>query len=117
VNGAYNSLFSKYLTCGRNVGFRWVIRAGQPTQYQPAPAFNRPSAIVLWKTGFLMESFEKITDEGVEISVFFSELVDLPNRVNHSRMMLATKASSDLRQRGVGEGLAQVHGDLSRLGD
>jgi hypothetical protein len=52
----------------------------------------------LWKTVFLVKSFEEITDQRVEISVLFPELVHLSNRVNHRRVVLAAEAPADLGQ-------------------
>src|SRR6267154_6901242 len=88
----------------------------QPNSEPDRPSTGVPTA-ELWKTDFLVESFEKITDQGVEISVLFSQLVHLPNRVDHCRMVLSAKASPYFRQRGVSQRLAQIHRNLPRFRD
>src|SRR5256885_2579082 len=92
-----------------------------------ASAFDRSSLAVdrctasaeavenqLWKTPRSSESFKKITDQVVEISVSFPQILDLPDRVNHGRMMLSSEAAADLGQRRVRQRFTQIHRDLPR---
>src|SRR5207244_12832011 len=71
----------------------------------------------LWKTLFSPETLKKIPNEAVEISVFFAQVLDLANRVNHGRRMFAAEASADLGKRGVRQRLAEIHRNLTGHGD
>src|SRR5919199_5389785 len=94
-----------------------AIRSPPPMRTQP----NRISAAVqqgsLWKTDRLPETFEKVRDQAVEFIVVLPEIFDLANGVNHRRVVLASEAAPDLRQRGVCERLAEIHRNLTRHGD
>src|SRR5438309_6619378 len=47
----------------------------------------------------LAESLEEVVDLAVEIRVPLAEVLDLPDRVDHRRVMLAAEAAADLGQR------------------
>src|SRR5947209_9952904 len=81
---------------------------------KPQQASADRQQMLLWKTQALPESFEEIADQAVEIRVGLSEIFDLPNRMNHRRMMLSAETAADLGQRRVRQRLAQIHGDLPR---
>jgi hypothetical protein len=63
---------------------------------------------------FSAERLYEIVDKAVEISIALPKRVDLANRVNDRRMVFAAEALPDLRQRGIRQRLAQIHGNLAR---
>ena len=46
----------------------------------------------------LVERVEKAVDKCVKITIAFTKIIDLPDRVDHRGVMLSTKAAADLRQ-------------------
>ena len=65
----------------------------------------------------LSERLHEGVDKRVEISVALTEILDLPDRMDDGRVMLAAKASSDFRERRIRERLAQIHCYLPRHRD
>ena len=59
------------------------------------------------------ERLEEGVDKVVEIAVAFPHRLDLADRVNDRRVMLAAEAPADLGKRCVRELLAQIHRDLA----
>ena len=49
------------------------------------------------------ECLKKGRDQRVEIVILFSQLFDLLDRVDDRRVMLASEASADFRQRRIGQ--------------
>src|SRR5262245_53795681 len=102
------------LTCVKNVVPNSASEASenpvQTSTFHPQIVHSRACG----KVPTLAESLQKITDQRVEISIALPQILDLTDRVNHGRVMLAAKAPADLGQRRVRERLAEVHGDLPR---
>ena len=65
----------------------------------------------------LPESLDEAVDEAVEIPIALTQILDLPDGVNHGGVMLAAEAPADFRKRCVRQVLAQIHGDLPGHGD
>src|SRR5689334_4483257 len=84
-----------------------VARIFSATRPQPACAKATVSA----------KSFEESRHQGVEIAVLFSELLDLADRVDDGRMVLAAEAAADLGQRRPRQRLAEIHRNLARHRD
>src|SRR5687767_2217288 len=81
---------------------------------KPATGPNRASS---WKSpASSSKRLDEAVDEPVEFGIALAHGVDLPNRVDHRRVMLAAEHLSDLRQRRVGQRLGEVHRDLAWLG-
>src|SRR5436190_21454991 len=79
--------------------------------------FHSPCGRGLCKTSSSAKSFEKIANQGVEIAVLFSLIFHLANRVDDRRLMFAAEAAAYLRQRRVGQRLAQIHRDSAWFRD
>src|SRR5438309_7196151 len=77
--------------------------SGFPQRCRASTVENRPESL---------ESLEKGAHQVVEIRLPLSKLLDLPDRVDHRRVVFAAKAAANLGQRGMGQRLAQVHRDL-----
>src|SRR5205807_2351669 len=52
-----------------------------------------------------------------ELGIFLEEGLDLVDRVQDGRVVLAAEGAADLGERGVGELTREVHRDLPREGD
>ena len=65
----------------------------QALHNRPQPAHVENSAILLW----LAKTLQKIAHEAVEICILPTKILNLPDRMDHRRVMFAPKASSDLR--------------------
>ena len=50
-----------------------------------------------------LECLEKGRDQRVEIVILFSQIFDLLDRMDDRRVMLASEASADFRQRRIGQ--------------
>src|SRR6202011_1087106 len=74
-----------------------------------------------WKTPeqseSLAESLQEIVNLAVEIRGPLPELLDLPDRVDHGRVVLAAEAAADLGQRRMRQRFAEIHRYLARHGD
>src|ERR1700741_3158458 len=65
----------------------------------------------------LTEGIHQLVDGAVEVLVVAAKRVDLVDRVEDCCVMLATELPADLRERGGGELLHQIHRDLARKRD
>ena len=64
--------------------------------------------------GSALQLARQQADVGVQFGVQRPQLLDLPHRVDHRRMVAPAEAPADLGQRARGELLGQVHRDLPR---
>lgn len=65
----------------------------------------------------LLDGIEQLGDGAVQLLVGAAERVDFVDGMEHGGVVLAAELASDFRQRGGGELLHQVHGNLARVGD
>ena len=63
------------------------------------------------------ERLQKFIDDCVERGIVLAFVFDFSDGVNDGRVMLAAKALPDLGERGVGEVLTEIHGNLSWKSD
>src|SRR5580693_3774404 len=93
------------LDCGKNVPGRPGKRTlpegpRNPTDF-PHPGEGAAVEKEMSHPDPLVESLEEVVDLAVEIRVFLTKSLDLPDRVDHRRVVLASEAAPDLGQRGV----------------
>ena len=67
----------------------------------------------LWNPVDSPECLKKGRDQRVEIVILFSQIFDLLDRMDDRRVMLASEASADFRQRRIGQRFRQIHRNLS----
>src|SRR6187549_2278387 len=73
--------------------------------------FGQLAAITLLPGDFPGEAL----DVGADRGVLDEQLLDLADRVEHRRVVLASEVAAELLERGAGELAAQVDADLARL--
>jgi hypothetical protein len=69
------------------------LRGAQALHNRPQPAHVENSAILRR----LAKTLQKIGHEAVEICILPPKILNLPDRMDHRRVMFAPEASSDLR--------------------
>jgi len=74
--------------------FRKIFDGRKPT---PTGVRRRPQAATV-ENAISAKTPKEIADQAVEIRVLFAEILDLPDRVDHGRVMLAAKAATDFGQ-------------------
>jgi hypothetical protein len=70
-----------------------LVRDTHALHNRPQPAHVENSAILLR----LAKTLQKIVHEAVEICILPTKILNLPDRMDHRRVMFTTEASSDLR--------------------